>query len=106
MKRRNGLNGKNQRADYLGARGVIRLLCPVCHKTFGTFLHVPQVSIGCHCGVTISLEGLRDFRYDCGCCGRNSYGKTNFEDPEITVACKCGNPMTLKWDDEKRTYEE
>lgn len=106
MRKQNNLNGKSKKKPYAGASGVLRLVCPVCHKFFGTFLHVPQVSIGCHCGVTISLEGLRDFRYDCGCCGRNSYGKTNLEEPEITIPCKCGNPMTLRWDDAKSIYEE
>ena len=35
-----------------------------------------------------------------------AHGRTNLEDPEITVPCKCGNPVTMKWDRNKRMYHE
>lgn len=33
-------------------------------------------------------------------------GQTNIEDLEITIPCKCGNPITLHWDKDKRRYIE
>lgn len=60
---------KNNRKPVPGARGLLRLRCKCCGREFGTFLHIPQVSIGCHCGATISLEGLCAYEFDCECCG-------------------------------------
>lgn len=47
---------RNNRPPEVGARGLLRLRCPCCGKEFGTYLHVSQMSIGCRCGATISLE--------------------------------------------------
>ena len=53
---------RNNRPPEVGARGLLRLRCPCCGKEFGTYLHVPQMSIGCRCGATISLErGLANY---------------------------------------------
>ena len=98
---------RNNRPPEPGARGLLRLTCPCCSKKFGTYLHVPQMSIGCRCGATISLErGLAPYEFACGCCGLHAKGQTNTMEPEITVPCKCGNPITLHWDKDKRRYIE
>lgn len=55
---------RNNRPPEVGARGLLRLRCPCCGKEFGTYLHVSQMSIGCRCGATISLER---FQYIQGC---------------------------------------
>lgn len=61
---------RNNRPPEVGARGLLRLRCPCCGKEFGTYLHVSQMSIGCRCGATISLErGLAHYEFECGCCG-------------------------------------
>lgn len=98
---------RNNRPPEVGARGLLRLRCPCCGKEFGTCLHVSQMSIGCRCGATISLErGLAHYEFECGCCGLHAKGQTNIEDLEITIPCKCGNPITLHWDKDKRRYIE
>ena len=98
---------KSNRPPEPGARGLLRLRCPCCGKEFGTYLHVSQMSIGCRCGATISLErGLAPYEFTCPCCDFEARGRTNLEDPEITVPCKCGNPVTMKWDRNKRMYHE
>lgn len=99
---------KSNRPPEPGARGLLRLTCHCCGKEFGTYLHVPQMSIGCRCcGATISLErGLAPYEFACGCCGLVAKGKTNTMEPEITIPCKCGNPITLHWDKDKRRYIE
>ena len=98
---------RNNRPPEVGARGLLRLRCPCCGKEFGTYLHVSQMSIGCRCGATISLErGLAHYEFECGCCGLHAKGQTNIMEPEITIPCKCGNPITLHWDKDKRRYIE
>ena len=50
---------------------------------------------------------IRDrYEFTCPCCDFEARGRTNLEDPEITVPCKCGNPVTMKWDRNKRMYHE
>ena len=70
------------------AYGVLRLRCPKCGDVFGRFLREPSASV------------------TCPCCDFEAHGRTNLEDPEITVPCKCGNPVTMKWDRNKRMYHE
>ena len=78
---------RNNRPPEVGARGLLRL--------------------GCRCGATISLErGLAHYEFECGCCGLHAKGQTNIEDLEITIPCKCGNPITLHWNKDARRYEE
>lgn len=90
-----------------GARGLLRLCCPCCGKEFGTYLHVPQMSLGCRCGATISLEsGLAPYEFQCSCCEFHAKGKTNIAEQEFTVPCKCGNPITLRWNKDERRYTE
>lgn len=97
---------KNNRKPVSGARGLLRLRCKCCGREFGTFLHIPQVSIGCHCGATISLEGLCAYEFDCECCGVHTYGLTNMTDADLTIPCRCGNPITMRWDPSTRRYKE
>ena len=68
------------------AYGVLRLRCPKCGDVFGRFLREPSASVTCRCGGEVQLDNLT--RY------------------EITVPCKCGNPVTMKWDRNKRMYHE
>jgi hypothetical protein len=98
---------KSNRPPEPGARGLLRLTCPCCGKEFGTYLHVPQMSIGCRCGATISLErGLAPYEFQCSCCEFHAKGKTNIAEQEFTVPCKCGNPITLHWNKDTRRYTE
>lgn len=50
--------------------------------------------------------GLPPYEFACGCCGLHAKGQTNTMEPEITIPCKCGNPITLHWDKDKRRYIE
>lgn len=78
---------KSNRPPEPGARGLLHLTCPCCGKEFGTYLHVPQMSIGCRCGATISLErGLAPYEFVCSCCGLVAKGKTN----KVPGLCKIG----------------
>ena len=84
---------RNNRPPEVGARGLLRLRCPCCGKEFGTYLHVSQMSIGCRCGATISLErGLAHYEFECGCCGMHAKGQTNIEELEITICLLYTSP--------------
>ena len=50
--------------------------------------------------------GLPPFGSPCGCCRLVAKGKTNIMEPEITIPCKCGNPITLHWNKDTRRYTE
>ena len=86
------------------AYGVLRLRCPKCGDVFGRFLREPSASVTCRCGGEIQLDNLTRYEFTCPCCDFEARGRTNLEDPEITVPCKCGNPVTMKWDRNKRMY--
>lgn len=88
------------------AYGVLRLRCPKCGDVFGRFLREPSASVTCRCGGEIQLDNLTRYEFTCPCCDFEARGRTNLEDPEITVPCKCGNPVTMKWDRNKRMYHE
>lgn len=88
------------------AYGVLRLRCPKCGDVFGRFLREPSASVTCRCGGEIQLDKLTRYEFTCPCCDFEARGRTNLEDPEITVPCKCGNPVTMKWDRNKRMYHE
>lgn len=80
------------------AYGVLRLRCPKCGDVFGRFLREPSASVTCRCGGEVQLDNLTRYEFTCPCCDFEARGRTNLEDPEITVPCKCGNPVTMKWD--------
>ena len=88
------------------AYGVLRLRCPKCGDVFGRFLREPSASVTCRCGGEVRLDNLTRYEFTCPCCDFEARGRTNLEDPEITVPCKCGNPVTMKWDRNKRMYHE
>lgn len=80
--------------------------CPKCGDVFGRFLREPSASVTCRCGGEVQLDNLTRYEFTCPCCDFEARGRTNLEDPEITVPCKCGNPVTMKWDRNKRMYHE
>lgn len=69
-------------------------------------LREPSASVTCRCGGEVQLDNLTRYEFTCPCCDFEARGRTNLEDPEITVPCKCGNPVTMKWDRNKRMYHE
>ncbi len=89
-----------------GARGLLRLHCPECGNTFGTFLREYQTEIECKCGHHIDLTGqLGRYHATCPYCQHESWGKTNSEDPEIEVQCKCREMVTVRWNPDAREYQ-
>lgn len=78
----------------------------VALNVFGRFLREPSASVTCRCGGEVQLDNLTRYEFTCPCCDFEAHGRTNLEDPEITVPCKCGNPVTMKWDRNKRMYHE
>ena len=89
-----------------GARGLLRLHCPECGNTFGTFLREYQTEVECKCGHQIDLTTpLALYRFTCPYCQHEGWGKTNLEDPEITVRCKCGEDVTLEWTPSEKEYQ-
>lgn len=92
---------QNPDQDFLGS---LYMMCELGNDHAGQFFTPYDV---CRCGATISLErGLAHYEFECGCCGLHAKGQTNIEDLEITIPCKCGNPITLHWDKDKRRYIE
>lgn len=90
----------------VGEKGVLHLRCKVCGSVWTTFLRERQASAACRCGCTVGLDRLARFEYTCPCCGRHTYGHTNIEDADITINCKCGNPITMEWSPKRRMYME
>ncbi|MCD7857767.1 MAG: hypothetical protein LUG55_08240 [Clostridiales bacterium] len=91
--------------DTLGARGLLRLHCPECGKSFTTFLKNRQETFTCRCGHAIDLTApLVRFEYTCSKCEKHSFGYTNIEDAEIDMDCICGAPVTLQWVAKQRRY--
>ena len=89
-----------------GARGLLRLRCPKCENTFGTFLREPQAAVPCKCGHWIDLTGqVGRYHLVCPYCQREGWGKTNLEDAGITVRCKCGEDVELRWVPEAKEYQ-
>lgn len=89
-----------------GVRGLLRLRCPECGNTFGTFLREYQTGVDCKCGHQIDLTGqLGRYHFVCPYCQQEGWGKTNLEDPEITVRCKCGEDVALRWKREAKEYQ-
>ncbi len=91
--------------DTPGARGLLRLHCPECGKSFTTFLKNRQETFTCRCGHAIDLTApLVRFEYTCSKCEKHSFGYTNIEDAEIDMDCICGAPVTLQWVAKQRRY--
>ncbi len=89
-----------------GARGLLQLHCKECGRTFATFLREHQTEVACKCGHQIDLTvPLANFTYTCPYCEQTRWGKTNLEDPEITVRCKCGGDVNLRWAPKSREYK-
>lgn len=89
-----------------GARGLLQLHCKECGRTFSTFLREHQTEVDCKCGHQIDLTApLARYRFTCPYCEKESWGQTNLEDPEITVRCKCGGDVNLRWVPKLREYQ-
>ena len=89
-----------------GARGLLQLHCKECGRTFGTFLREHQAEMVCKCGHHIDLTvPLARYRFTCPYCEKESWGQTNLEDPDITVRCKCGGDINLRWVSKLREYQ-
>lgn len=90
----------------VGVRGLLQIRCPECNNTFGTFLREYQTSVICKCGHHIDLTApLARFAYTCPYCEQTRWGRTNLEDPEITVRCKCGGDVDLQWNPSTKEYQ-
>lgn len=90
----------------VGARGLLRLHCPECGNTFGTYLREYQEGMDCKCGHHIDLTGqLGRYRFTCPYCEKETWGLTNLEDPEITIQCKCGGDVELRWNPKAKEYQ-
>lgn len=48
---------------------------------------------------------LARYRFNCPYCGKETWGQTNLEDPEITTRCKCGGNVKLRWDSKAKEYQ-
>ena len=89
-----------------GVKGRVRLYCPECGSTFGSFLREYQTEVACKCGHQIDLTGqLGRYHSTCPHCQHESWGKTNVEDPEIAVRCKCGEDVELRWNPKAKEYQ-
>lgn len=89
-----------------GAKGPLRLYCPECGNTFGTFLREYQTEVACKCGHKIDLTGqLGRYHFTCPYCQHEGWGKTNSEAPEIEVQCKCREMITVRWNPDAKEYQ-
>lgn len=89
----------------VGAKGLLRLHCSECGNIFGIFLKERQREILCKCGHRIDLTvPLAQYRSICPYCEKETWGQTNLEDPEITVRCKCGVDIELRWASKEKEY--
>lgn len=89
-----------------GHKGLLFLRCPECRSTFGAFLHEYQTEFLCRCGHQIDIDvPLARYRFTCPYCEKETWGQTNLEDPEITIRCKCGGYVDLRWAPKLREYQ-
>ena len=89
-----------------GARGLFHLHCKECGRAFTTFLREHQAAVRCKCGQWIDLTApLARYRFTCPYCEREGWGLTNLEDPDITVPCKCGGSVDLRWAPKSKEYQ-
>lgn len=90
----------------VGGKGLLRLRCKECGNIFVIFLWNYQTEIVCRCGHHIDLTApLAKYHYTCPYCEKDGWGQTNLEDPEITVKCKCGGDIDLRWNPKAREYQ-
>ena len=88
-----------------GVRGALQLLCGGCGRTIGTFLKNRQEEFRCKCGNSIDLtKPLARFEYTCPYCEAKIFGLTNMEEPDVTIKCRCGSPVDLRWVPKIREY--
>lgn len=86
--------------------GLLRLRCPACGSTFGTFLREYKTQFPCRCGHAIDLTvPLSRCRFTCPYCEKEYRGQTNLEDPAILIRCKCGGDVDLSWNPKAREYQ-
>lgn len=79
-----------------GVKGLLRLRCPECGNTFGTFLREYQSEVECKCGRRIDLTApLEKYRFTCPCCEKETWGITNIEGADISIKCKCDMDVNL-----------
>lgn len=89
-----------------GAKDLLWFHCKKCGDTFGTFLRARQTEVPCKCGRQIDLTGhLGRYHFICPYCQHEGWGMTNSEDPKITVRCKCGGDVDLRWNPKAREYQ-
>lgn len=89
-----------------GSRGLLHLHCRECGRTFTTFLREYQTEMDCKCGHQIDITApLARYRFTCPYCERDGWGQTNLEDPDITVRCKCGGDINLRWASKAKEYQ-
>ena len=88
-----------------GARGLLRMCCPDCGKTFMVFLKDFQTEVSCNCGHSFDLTlPLAKFQYVCPYCENERYGRTNSEEALIQIRCKCGGDVDLEWNPKTKEY--
>ena len=66
------------------------------HYTFGAY-----IKRGHHIDLTIPLAR---YHFTCPYCEKKTFGRTNPEDPNITIRCKCGGSIDLCWVPKAKEY--
>ena len=89
-----------------GAKGLVTIYCKECGSAFSAFLKERQSEIVCrtcghHTDLTVPLD---KFHFTCPHCEKESWGLTNAEDPDITILCKCGQFVSLRWVPKAKEY--
>ena len=89
-----------------GTKGLVTIYCKECGSAFSTFLKERQSEIVCRtCGHHTDLTvPLAKFHFTCPYCEKESWGLTNAEEPDISVLCKCGQFVNLRWAPKAKEY--
>ena len=88
-----------------GVYGLVKLHCPKCHSTFGSFLKERRTEFTCKCGHHIDLTAnIAPYRFVCPHCEKETWGTTNLENPSIVVTCKCGRDVELLLEKDAKEY--
>ena len=69
---------------------------PTERYTFGAY-----IKRGHHIDLTIPLAR---YHFTCPYCEKKTFGRTNLEDPNITIRCKCGGSIDLCWVPKAKEY--